>query len=57
MSIVKVAPLVEAYDKQFFRFLSEDKILHVFTVFDLRFLRDKTEVWVALENERIVGYP
>ncbi len=56
MSRLRVIPVEVSYEKQFLDFLEEDKILHVFTIYDFRYMRDKTRIWVALENEKIAGY-
>jgi len=53
---LRVIPVEESYEKKFLDFLEEDKILHVFTIYDFRYMRDKTRIWVALGNERIAGY-
>ena len=56
MSRLRVIPVEEPYEKKFLDFLEEDKILHIFTIYDFRYMRDKTQIWVALENEKIAGY-
>ncbi|MFB0503060.1 MAG: GNAT family N-acetyltransferase [Candidatus Bathyarchaeia archaeon] len=56
MSTLRVIPVERSYEKQFSDFLDKDRILHVFTVYDFRYMRDKTEIWVAMEEEKIVGY-
>jgi len=56
LSTLRVIPVEEPYEKKFLDFLEEDKILHVFTIYDFRYMRDKTRIWVALENEMIAGY-
>ena len=43
-------------EKIFFDFLNRDPILHIFTIYDLKYMRDKTKVWVALKNGEIHGY-
>jgi GNAT superfamily N-acetyltransferase len=52
----KITVLSEEADEQFLRFLNKDKIRHIFTIYDLKHLRDKTRVWVALEDKEIHGY-
>lgn len=56
MSTLRVIPVQEPYEKQFIDFLEAERILHVFTVYDFRYMRDKTQIWVALEDEKIAGY-
>lgn len=53
---LRAIPVEEPYEKKFLDFLEEDKILHVFTIYDFRYMRDKTRIWVALEDESIAGY-
>lgn len=52
----RILPLEETDERQFFDFLDRDRILHVFTIYDLKYMREKTEVWVALGDDEIVGY-
>lgn len=48
---------IDEVDEDFFlNYLYSDKILHFFTIYDLKFERDKTKVWIALEDEEISGY-
>lgn len=56
MSTLRVIPVEEPYEKQFIDFLEADKILHIFTIYDFRYMRDKTKIWIALEDEKIAGY-
>jgi len=56
LSLPEVFPLEKAYEKQFLDFLDRDRILHIFTIFDLRYQRDKTRVWMAFENNEIISY-
>jgi len=51
-----VQPLTESLEKQFASYLDEDRVLHIFTIYDLRRARDKTEVWLALRQDRIASY-
>jgi len=52
----EVVRIGNANIKQFLGFLEDDKILHIFTIYDLKFMRDKTRVWVAFRNAKIGGY-
>lgn len=48
---------VENADEDWFlNFLSKDKVLHVFTISDLKYLREKTRVWAARKNNSVCGY-
>jgi GNAT superfamily N-acetyltransferase len=53
---VKIIPLEEIDEKRFLDYLDKDRILHVFTIYDLKRMREKTEVWVAIRNGEISGY-
>jgi len=55
-SCLKIIPFEEMDEKIFFDFLNRDPILHIFTIYDLKYMRDKTKVWVALKNGEIHGY-
>jgi ribosomal protein S18 acetylase RimI-like enzyme len=56
LSTLRVIPVEESYEKQFTAFLEAERILHIFTIYDFRYMRDKTKIWVALEDEKIAGY-
>jgi len=56
LNSLRIIPVDEPYEKKFLDLLEADKILHVFTIYDFRYMRDKTRIWVALENENIAGY-
>ena len=53
---LKIFPIEEADEKAFLDFLNRDPILHIFTIYDLKFMRDKTKVWIAFKNDDICGY-
>jgi len=52
----RVLPLEKVDEKRFLDFLHKDRVLHIFTIYDLKYMREKTEVWVALRDDAIVGY-
>jgi GNAT superfamily N-acetyltransferase len=52
----EITVLSEEGDEQFLKFLNKDMIRHIFTIYDLKHMRDKTRVWLALENNEIRGY-
>jgi len=52
----KAVPLKEGYEKQFLDFLNLDRVLNIFTICDIKYQRDKTRIWVVIENEEILGY-
>jgi hypothetical protein len=56
LNSLRVIPLKKVNEKQFLDFLNKDRVLHIFTIYDLRFMRDKTEIWVAFEKEKTIGY-
>ena len=56
MSTLRVIPVEESYEKQFLHFLEAERILHIFTIYDFRYMRDKTKIWIALEDKKIAGY-
>jgi len=53
---LKTAPLKEKDRERFFDFLGKDEVRHIFTIYDLRHVSDKTRIWVATEGRRIFGY-
>lgn len=53
---MRVIPIEKVNEKRFLNFLDKDRVLHIFTIYDLRYMRDKTEVWAAFENEEVCGY-
>ena len=52
----KVIPVEKSNEKQFLSFLDRDRISHVFTIYDLKYMRDKTRVWAAFKDHEICGY-
>ena len=55
-SSLRAIPIEKINAKQFLNFLDKDRILHIFTIYDLGYIRDKTKVWATFENEEICGY-
>ena len=53
---LRVLPLERVDEKQFLDFVHEDRVLHIFTIYDLIHMREKTEVRVALRDDEISGY-
>jgi len=53
---IHIVPLEEANESRFVSFLERDKILHVFTLYDMRKFRDRTRIWIAFKNNEILGY-
>jgi len=52
-----VMPLESAMDGLFLRFLMRDIISNFFALLNLRFYREKTKFWVALEGDtEVIGY-
>lgn len=52
----EILPIEESNEKEFLDFLDKDRILHIFTIYDLKYMRNKTQVWIALKNKEICGY-
>jgi len=52
---MRVVSLKETNEGQFLDFLNRDRVLHIFTIYDLKYLRDKTQVWIALDG-KVRGY-
>ena len=36
--------------------MNRDKIRHFYNIYDLQHLRDKTKAWIALSNNKLLGY-
>ena len=53
---VRVGPLDKESEQRFFDFLDRDRILHIFTIYDLKHMQEKTDVWVAFRGNEIIGY-
>ncbi|MEM3459119.1 MAG: GNAT family N-acetyltransferase [Candidatus Bathyarchaeia archaeon] len=53
---MKTARLEKSNGEDFLRFLQKDEIRHVFTICDLRYDRNKTQIWTATENHEVRGY-
>jgi hypothetical protein len=52
----RVFPLERVDEELLLGSLDEDRVLHIFTIYDLKYMRDRTEVWVALRHDEIGGY-
>ncbi|MEM3014239.1 MAG: GNAT family N-acetyltransferase [Candidatus Bathyarchaeia archaeon] len=55
-SIVSVVQLEDMNEKVFFNYLDMDRIRHIFTIYDLKNMRERTKIWIALRNCEITGY-
>jgi len=53
---LQAVPLGKEYEERFRDYLNKDRVLHIFTIYDLGFVREKTKVWMALRSDEIVGY-
>ncbi len=53
---IRAVPLEKEDEQRLFDFLDRDRILHIFTIYDLKNMREKTDVWVAFRNNEIIGY-
>lgn len=53
---MRVVPLGPAIEGSFLKFLRRDVISNFFALLDLKFYREKTEFWIALEDAEIFGY-
>ncbi len=51
-----IVPLDKTVESQLFEFMNQDRISHFYAIYDLRHLRDKTQVWVAFASGTIIGY-
>jgi len=51
-----IVPLDRDIEGQFLRFLNQDRINHFYAIYNLRYLRESTLVWVALRDRTILGY-
>jgi hypothetical protein len=48
----KIAALNEDNEQEFRFSLGKNKLLHIFTLSDLKNARDKTEIWIATKNQK-----
>ena len=46
----------ENLEHRLFEFMNRDKISHFYDIYDLTYLREKTRTWVALSNNKLMGY-
>ncbi len=53
---MRVVPLDSAIEDSFLKFLRRDVTSNLFGLLDLKFQRDKTKFWIALEDAEILGY-
>ena len=48
----KITSLNKCNEQEFMLSIRENKLLHIFTLFDVKNARDKTEIWIASRNQR-----
>ena len=53
---IQAVPLEDMDERLFLNYLNMDRIRHIFTLCDLKNMREKTRVWVALRNTEVTGY-
>jgi len=53
---LKTAQLEKGNEEEFLKFLHKDEIRHVFTICDLKYDRNKTQIWTVTENHDVRGY-
>jgi GNAT superfamily N-acetyltransferase len=53
---IQAVPLEDMDERLFLNYLNKDRIRHIFTLCDLKNMREKTRVWVALRNTEVTGY-
>jgi len=56
MGSIKVVALTKGHEGSLFQFMSRDKVSHFFSIYDLKYFRDRSLVWLALSADNIVGY-
>lgn len=56
LKTIKTVPLNENLEHRLFEFMNRDKISHFYDIYDLTYLREKTRTWVALSNNKLMGY-
>ena len=53
---IQIIPLTEDVELRLFEFMNRDRISHFYDIYDLTYLREKTRTWVALSNNKLMGY-
>jgi len=53
---IVTVPLNQNVENRLFEFMNRDRISHFYAIFDLKHLGAKTKAWVALSNNKIIGY-
>lgn len=48
----KITSLNERNEQKFMLSIRKNKLLHIFTLYDLKNARDKTEIWIASKNQK-----
>lgn len=56
MTQVTTIALDSNNETQLMEFMNRDRLSNFFTLYDLKQVRDKTKTWIALSNNKIVGY-
>jgi len=53
---VTIVPLDKAFENRLFEFMDQDRTSNFYAIYDLRHLKDRTQIWVAFAHGTIVGY-
>jgi len=56
VKLMTIVPLNKNVENRMFEYMNQDRISHFYTIYDLKNLREKTLIWVALSNNNVVGY-
>ncbi len=53
---LSIEPLREQNEDELLQYLNQDRIHHFYTLYDLKYFREKSIVWVASSKRKVVGY-
>lgn len=56
MTSIKTVSLDDRVERRLFEFMNQDRIRHFYTIYDLKYQREKERVWVALLGSSLSGY-
>jgi len=56
MKAIETVPLNQNVENRLFKFMNQDRISHFYAIHNLQHLREKTQTWVALSNNKVEAY-
>lgn len=56
MKPITVISLDKTYESSLFEYMNHDRISHFYAIYDIKYWKEKTQIWIAFADRAIVGY-